>query len=38
MQQREASKVKALAECEAARTLDLELIERLEAKGNEIRS
>lgn len=33
-----ATKVKALAECEAARILDLGLIERLEAKCNEMRS
>ncbi|OAE23999.1 hypothetical protein AXG93_4541s1010 [Marchantia polymorpha subsp. ruderalis] len=33
-----AMEVKALAECEAARTSDLELIDRLEAKCNEMRS
>ncbi|OAE34876.1 hypothetical protein AXG93_1587s1070 [Marchantia polymorpha subsp. ruderalis] len=33
-----ATKVKALAECEAGRTPDLELIERLESKCNEMRS
>ncbi|OAE20310.1 hypothetical protein AXG93_1084s1020 [Marchantia polymorpha subsp. ruderalis] len=33
-----AAKMKALAECEATRTSDLELIEKLEAKCNEMRS
>ncbi|OAE21536.1 hypothetical protein AXG93_2085s1010 [Marchantia polymorpha subsp. ruderalis] len=33
-----AAKMKALKECEAAKTSDQELIERLEAKCNEMRS